>query len=244
MRVSLPNPNEQAKIASSLSLIDERISTQIGLIEDLKKLKSAINDEFHNHIIGEKVSFSDIGSAYSGLSGKSGDDFGCGKPFITYMNVYENSVVNETQIAYVQISESEHQNRVNYGDVLFSLSSETPEEVGVGAVYLGDSGKYYLNSFCFGVHITATDKVYPPYLAHLVSSTYFRKFVYPLAQGSTRFNLQKNDFMRKLFVLPTIEEQRKIARVLNAFETKLCVEQSLLSKYQTQKQYLLQMMFV
>lgn len=160
------------------------------------------------------------------------------------MNVYQNSVIAENQVDYVNVEENEKQNTLNYGDVLFTLSSETPEEVGIGAVYLGESGKYYLNSFCFGVHISATDKVYAPYLAYLVSSTNFRKFIYPLAQGSTRFNLQKNDFMRKHFVLPDIGKQKRIAQSLGALTSKLRVENELLSKYELQKEYLLRQMFI
>ena len=45
------------------------------------------------------------------------------------------------------IRDNEKQNVVEYGDVLFTLSSETPEEVGIGSVYLGKE-KVYLNSFC------------------------------------------------------------------------------------------------
>lgn len=77
------------------------------------------------------TSFSELGQSYSGLSGKSADDFGTGKPYITYLNVYSNNVVNENDYQYVRISDGEKQHVVKYGDVLFTLSSETPEEVGV-----------------------------------------------------------------------------------------------------------------
>ena len=142
------------------------------------------------------------------------------------------------------IDENESQNTVSYGDVLFTLSSETPEETGIGCVYLGQSGKYHLNSFCFGVRITQSNKVYPPYLAHLVSSSQFRRFVYPLAQGSTRFNLQKNDFMKKKFILLPIEKQKEISKTLDALHDKLSVEFKLLGLYSKQKAYLLRSMFI
>jgi len=147
-------------------------------------------------------------------------------------------------VDYVVIGDNEKQNTLLYGDLLFTLSSETPDEVGIGAVYLGESDKYYLNSFCFGLHMTATNKVYSPYLAYLVSNSVFRKFIYPLAQGSTRFNLQKNDFMKKKFSLPTFENQKEIARTLNALSSKLETERKLLLNYQEQKQYLLGSMFI
>lgn len=146
------------------------------------------------------LSFSDFGQSYSGLSGKNAEDFGEGYPFITYMNVYQNQIIDSTDVGLVKINETEQQSVVHYGDILLTLSSETPEEVGMGAVYLGETYPLYLNSFCFGIHITDEAKIYPPFLAYYVSSQSFRKAVYPLAQGSTRFNLQKSDFMKSIFL--------------------------------------------
>ena len=244
IQVSVPSDVEQQKIAGLLSLIDKRIATQNKIIEDLQSLISGLNDFLHLQVGGLSTSFEELGTSYSGLSGKSGDDFGKGKPYITYLNIYSNSIVNEEQVDYVVIGDNEKQNTLLYGDLLFTLSSETPDEVGIGAVYLGESDKYYLNSFCFGLHMTATNKVYSPYLAYLVSNNVFRKFIYPLAQGSTRFNLQKNDFMKKKFLLPTFESQKEIARTLNALSSKLETERKLLLNYQEQKQYLLGSMFI
>ena len=216
----------------------------IADIAEYESLISGLNDFLHLQVGGLSTSFEELGTSYSGLSGKSGDDFGKGKPYITYLNIYSNSIVNEEQVDYVIIGDNEKQNTLLYGDLLFTLSSETPDEVGIGAVYLGESDKYYLNSFCFGLHMTTANKVYSPYLAYLVSNSIFRKFIYPLAQGSTRFNLQKNDFMKKKFLLPTFENQKEIARILNALSSKLETERKLLLNYQEQKQYLLGAMFI
>ena len=244
MPISLPSNEEQKKIGHLLALLDERIATQNKIIDKLQSLISGLNDFLHLQVGGLSTSFKELGTSYSGLSGKSGDDFGKGKPYITYLNIYSNSIVNEEQVDYVIIGDNEKQNTLLYGDLLFTLSSETPDEVGIGAVYLGESDKYYLNSFCFGLHMTAANKVYSPYLAYLVSNSIFRKFIYPLAQGSTRFNLQKNDFMKKKFLLPTFENQKEIARTLNALSSKLETERKLLLNYQEQKQYLLGAMFI
>ena len=190
------------------------------------------------------LSFGDFGQSYSGLSGKSAEDFGDGYPFITYMNVYKNQIIDSTDIGLVKINETEQQSVVRYGDILFTLSSETPEEVGMGAVYLGGAYPLYLNSFCFGIHITDETKIYPPFLAHYVSSQSFRKAVYPLAQGSTRFNLQKNDFMKKKFSFPVIEKQCKIYSILNTYSDKLIVEKQIMRLLCNQKCYLLRQLFI
>ena len=239
-----PLMEEQNKIARLLSLIDERIVTQNKIIDKLQSLIKGLNDFLYTQYGGEVLtSFAELGTSYSGLSGKSAQDFGSDKPFITYLNVYSNNVIKENDFQYVAIKDDEKQNVVKYGDVLFTLSSETPEEVGVGSVYLGKE-KVYLNSFCFGIHITNTEVAFPPYLSYYVSLTAFRKFIYPYAQGSTRFNLCKADFEKASIKLPTLADQKRIYSVLGHIDCKIETERQMLNLYNSQKQYLLRQMFI
>ena len=235
---------EESKIAKLLSLLDERIATQNKIIDKLQSLIKGLNDFLYTQYGGEVLtSFAELGTSYSGLSGKSAQDFGSGKPFITYLNVYSNNVIKENDFQYVAIKDDEKQNVVKYGDVLFTLSSETPEEVGVGSVYLGKE-KVYLNSFCFGIHITNTEVAFSPYLSYYVSLTAFRKFIYPYAQGSTRFNLCKADFEKASIKLPTFADQKRIYSVLGHIDCKIETERQMLNLYNSQKQYLLRQMFI
>lgn len=178
------------------------------------------------------------------MTNKSAGDFGKGKPYITYLNVNTNHIIDESQIQYVSVADDEKQNKVHWGDVIFTLSSETPDEVAVGSVYLGNCDELYLNSFCFGIHIVNEQYIYQPYLSYFISSPQFRKWVFPLAQGSTRFNLQKADFMKKKFLLPPIKEQKKLYDCLSSISKRVVIESSILSKLQLLKQYLLQQMFI
>ena len=216
-------------------------------IADLRTSKSLIrglNESLYAQYGGEVLtSFAELGTSYSGLSGKAAQDFGSGKPFITYLNVYSNNVINENDFQYVAIKDGEKQNVVEYGDVLFTLSSETPEEVGIGSVYLGKEN-VYLNSFCFGIHITNSEVAFSPYLAYYVSSKAFRKFIYPYAQGSTRFNLCKADFEKASIKLPTLENQKRIYSILSHIDCKIETERQMLDLYNYQKQYLLRQMFI
>ena len=244
IQIHVPSIHEQNKIAAFISLIDQRISTQIRVIEDLQTLKKAINDYLQAHFEPVfNLSFSDLGTEFGGLSGKNAHDFGIGDPYITYMGVYAKNFVTENDCGLVTVLPTENQNKVNNGDVLFTLSSETPDEVCYGSVYVGEAKNVYLNSFCFGVHINNSN-VYSPYLAYFINSTIFRKAVFPLAQGSTRFNLQKSDFLKKRFSFPSLEMQIEIFRTLNTIENKLQIESELLDQYKQQKQYLLQQMFI
>ena len=243
-KISYPSINEQKKLEDFISLLDERIATQNKIIEKLESLIKGLNDSLYERYGDDiRTSFAELGYSYSGLSGKSAGDFGKGKPFIPYLNVYYNNVVNENDYQFVQIDEGEKQNVVQYGDVLFTLSSETPEEVGIGSVYLGQD-EVYLNSFCFGIHIVNEELAYPPYISYYVSSTPFRKFIYPFAQGSTRFNLCKADFEKTSITLPSLDNQKRIHSVLNSITMKINTERAMLEQYVTQKQHLLRQMFI
>ena len=242
--IGIPTKEEQRKIADFLRLIDERIATQNKIIDKLESLIKGLNDTLYAQYGSvQSTSFAELGDSYSGLSGKSADDFGKGKPFITYLNVYSNNIINEKEYQYVSIEEGEKQNKVKYGDVLFTLSSETPNEVGIGAVYLGED-EVYLNSFCFGIHIENKKLTYSPYLSFYISSTPFRKFIYPFAQGSTRFNLCKADFEKAKIQLPTLENQKRIYSILNSLTLKAETEKNILKQYELQKQRLLRQMFI
>ena len=239
------NMAEQRKIAEMISIIDDRIETQSKIIEELKTLRSGLSESLYYDCDSfQEMSFNDVGECYSGLSGKSSEDFGSGYPFVPYTNIFANDVIDENQFEYVQIREDESQNTVHYGDLLMTLSSETPEEVGIGSVYLGSESHLYLNSFAFGIHITRTDLVYPPYLSWLVSTKSFRKFILPFAQGSTRYNLQKTDFMKAKYRFPTLERQKTIYKLLSSYSSKIANEEKILDLYQFQKQGLLEQMFI
>lgn len=245
LNINVPSKNEQGKIAKILSLIDERITTQNKIIEKYESLIQAICDtliEAEQHKV--ELSFNDFGEPYSGLSGKSAEDFGEGCQYITYMNVYQNQIIDTTDVGLVKINETEQQSVVRYGDILFTLSSETPNEVGMGAVYLGDTYPLYLNSFCFGVRIIDESKIFPPFLAYYISTKSFRKAVFPLAQGSTRFNLQKSDFMKKMFLFPKVEKQNKIYTTLKAYSDKLSIEKRIAKLLCEQKSFLLRQLFI
>ena len=245
IKVFYPSIEEQRKITSLLSLIDERIATQNKIIEKYESLIQAMCDTLiESELCKVELSFSDFGESYSGLSGKSAEDFGEGCPYITYMNVNQNQIIDTTNVGLVKINEAEQQSIVRYDDILFTLSSETPEEVGMGAVYLGKTYPLYLNSFCFGVHIIDESKIFPPFLAYYISTQSFRKAVYPLAQGSTRFNLQKSDFMKKVFPFPIAERQNKIYSVLKTYSDKLSAEKSIAKLFCEQKNYLLRQLFI
>lgn len=141
------------------------------------------------------------------MSGKTKDDFGHGEgKFITYMNVFSNAISDLNMVEPIEIDN--RQNEVKAGDVFFTTSSETPEEVGMSSVLLENSDNTYLNSFCFGYR--PTEKFDNKYLAYMLRSSEVRKKIVFLAQGISRYNISKNKMMEIEIPVPCLEEQQQI----------------------------------
>lgn len=248
--IGIPSKEEQIKIATFLSLIDERITTQRKTIEGLEKMVEELSKQIFLQKIGfdcsiwQKISLDKIGFTYSGLSGKTKEDFGSGKPYIQYKQVYESSKIDLSKCDFVSINKNEKQNRVQYGDILFTTSSETPEEVGMTSVVLDKVEDTYLNSFCFGFRLNSFDILNPNFARFLLRSNDFRKRIAKLGQGSTRFNISKNQLMKEKILLPPLATQHKIANFLSYIDRKIETEKEILTQYQKQKKYLLQNLFI
>ena len=151
----------------------------------------------------------DMGTAFGGLTGKSKEDFGHGAAwFVPYTNVFDNPVGDASRLERVEIDPS--QNVVRGGDALFTVSSETPEEVGMSCVWPSDLDNLYLNSFCFGYRQDGTFD--PSYLAYMLRADSFRNQVEMLAQGISRFNISKGKVMEVEVPVPDKEEQALIGR--------------------------------
>ena len=152
----------------------------------------------------------DIGTFYGGLTGKGKEDFKNGNSkFITYLNVYSNPSTNLSIEDKVKIEEGEKQNVVLQGDILFTTSSETPDECAMSSVVVGQvSDTYYLNSFCFGFRLNDPSEYDFNYLKHLFRSPAIRKVIKLTANGTTRFNVSKKRFSQIEIPVPPLEVQQ------------------------------------
>jgi type I restriction enzyme M protein len=192
----------------------------------------------------KKYKLIDLGDAFNGLQGKTGKDFGVGKPFISYKQIFDSTKINIAKCPLVQVGPNENQNRVQYGDMFFTTSSETRHEVGFCSVLLNEVDEVYLNSFCFGYRLSSFDQLLPEFARFLFFSRAFRKEVILLAQGSTRYNISKNAFLEISIELPCIEEQNKIADFLTLLEDEVSLVTHQLELTKNYKQGLLQQMFI
>ncbi|MDU2117287.1 MAG: restriction endonuclease subunit S [Veillonella sp.] len=188
----------------------------------------------------EQRKLGSIGSTYTGLSGKTKEDFGHGEAqYITYLNVFQNTISNITMTDKVEIDTT--QTEVKYGDVLFTTSSETPEEVGMSSVWLGDTPNTYLNSFCFGFRPKQKIDLY--FLGYSLRAPYMRDKIKILAQGISRYNISKNKVMELEISLPNNEEQNLLGNFLRHIDLIITLHQRKLNNLKLKKKALLQKLF-
>ena len=161
----------------------------------------------------------EVGTTYAGLTGKTKADFAAGNArFVSYVNVFNNEATNVEPGDRVAISVGERQNRVERGDVLFTASSESAEEVGMSSVVTKTPpDPLYLNSFCFGFRQAGRGLLDNDFAKHLFRSPGVRRQIVRTANGVTRFNVSKARFVGVRIPIPPIGVQREIARILDSF---------------------------
>ena len=188
----------------------------------------------------EQRKLGECGVTYSGLSGKTKEDFGHGDAlFIPYTNVFDNPISDVNRLEAVEIDS--RQNEVRQGDVLFTVSSETPEEVGMSSVWPANKPNVYLNSFCFGYRQDGTFD--SDYLAYMLRSVCVRDQLTLLAQGISRFNISKNKVMELSVPAPSTDEQQTIGRFFSRLDSLITLHQRKHDKLVVLKKTMLEKMF-
>ena len=188
----------------------------------------------------EQRKLGDCGNTYGGLSAKTKEDFGHGEArFVPYTNVFDNPITDTNRLEAVEIDIK--QNEVRRGDALFTVSSETPEEVGMSSVWLSDQRNVYLNSFCFGYRQDGSFD--SNYLAYMLRSANVRADLTLLAQGISRFNISKNKVMELEVPCPTIDEQRQVGSFLRQLDNLITLHQRKYDSLCSVKKSMLQKMF-
>lgn len=250
-----PNKNEQSQIGSFLKNVNKLISKHQKKQNRLLTLKKSMLDKMFPKE-GQTVpeirfkgfdgdwgndELQNFGKSYTGLSGKTKKDFGQGDAkYITYMNVFSNSIADPSLTGLIESDNT--QNCVEYGDVLFTVSSETPEEVGFTSVWTQNEKNVYLNSFCFGYRPTKRFDV--TFLANALRSSAFRKKIILLGQGISRFNISKTKVMNLELCFPNFDEQVKIGLYFKDLDSLISSHQKQLDKLKKFKQSLSEKMFV
>jgi len=237
-----PTIEEQTAIATALSDADVLILS----LEKLITKKNAIKQGAMQRLFKPKEGWvakrlGEMGSPYGGLAGKSINDFHDGTyPYIPFMNIMSNTIIDTTYFDFVSLKPGENQNTAQKGDLFFNGSSETPDEVGMCSVLLDDIPNLYLNSFCFGFRLNKESQEDGLYLSYYFRSELGRNLFFSLAQGATRYNLSKSNFLKLKILLPKPEEQTRIATILSDIDAEIAALETKLAKYKQIKQGMMQ----
>ena len=230
LELPVPQLDEQRAIAAALSDTDAFINSLDRLLAKKRDIKQAVMQQLltgKQRLPGfsgvwDVKRLSELGYTFGGLTGKTKTDFGEGvAKYIPFLNIIKNVVVDPLSLERVIVAPAEVQNLVAKGDLFFNGSSETPEEVGMCSVLLERMHNTYLNSFCFGYRLKEGAKASGIYLAYYFRSNEGRKLVFSLAQGATRYNLSKTNFLKLAIPFPELSEQTAIAAVLSDMDAEI-----------------------
>ena len=253
MKIKIPQISEQKKIVDLFENLNKKIDSLEKTQEKLEKLNFDLINKImeQNYKIPNRtydwrrISLYKIGNSFTGLSGKNKEDFSNGNSnFIPYSSIFNDIILDPSKFEQVDINESENQNLVEKGDIFFTGSSETPDDVGMASVLLDDLKNCYLNSFCFGFRLKSSEEYNPLFLVYYFRSLKFKKELFKLAQGSTRFNISKKELLKKEIEVPSKEDQDYYVNLINNMFAKTKHINTELCYMKNFKKGLLQKMFV
>ena len=231
-----PTLKEQNKIADIFRLLDERIATQIKIIEDLKKLKSAITHSHFNFALSKFQSHI-IGRCITQVSNRNKD--GRVTQVLSVSN--KSGFINQSE--QFEDREIASEDTTNYKIVRTNDFAYNPARINVGSIarlHTFSSGIVSPMYVCFHTKPILSAE----YFEHFFYTTHFKHEMYKRLEGSVRLCLTYESLCNIKIALPAIEEQETFVQQISAIVSKIDNEEKILIMYQSQKQYLLAQMFI
>lgn len=234
-----PCLTEQKKIASLLTLLDERIATQNKIIEDLKKLKSAIIDYAINSL---NTDFAKFDSLYE-MAGEGGT------PTTSNASFYDNG-----KIPFIKIDDLKKKYLTENKDFITELGLQKSSAwlVPTRSILFSNGatiGEISITTYpvCTKqgiLGIVPKQNIDVEFLYYFMSSSYFKKAVSCIVTEGTMKTAYLKDINNILCPIPTKEKQQEIAKMPSALNSKIDFEQSILKLFCSQKRHLLRQMFI
>ena len=265
-KVVKPPISEQIVISNYLdkkvSQIDTIISKQKTLIEKYKVYKQSLITETVTKGLNKDVPMKDSGIEYlgyiphnwtvkrlrfmgtvqNGIS-KSSEQFGFGYPFVSYGDVYKNEVIPKTVEGLINSSTQDRENySVKEGDVFFTRTSETIEEVGIASTCLSSIECATFAGFIIRFR-PITNELNKNFSKYYFRSEIHRKFFVKEMNLVTRASLSQELLKRLPILIPSVEEQQQIADFLdkkcNAIDSIISKKEQLIEKLESYKKSLI-----
>lgn len=218
---SIPAVAEQRKISRLFQLLDEKIATQNKIIEDLKKLKSAISERLFKSVKGSIVLLSNICDIVKGKQINGENLSERGRYYVMNGGTEPSGYYDDYNVEANTISISEGGNSCGY--VQFNTFP------------------FWSGGHCYSIQ-NVTGNVDNLYLYHYLKSN--EDNIMKLRIGSGLPNIQKKDLAMFKIIVPTLEQQMTISTFLSSIERKAEIERRIQNAIQKQKLYLLQQMFI
>ena len=239
INLKIPATKEQNKIGNLLSLLNERIATQNKIIEDLKKLKSAIIDYAISSIDADFIKFS---SLYE-IAGEGGT------PTTSNASFYDNG-----KIPFIKIDDLKKKYLTENKDFITELGLQKSSAWLVPSRSILFSNGATIGEITITTYPVCTKQgilgIVPKsnidveFLYYFMSSSYFKKAISRIVTEGTMKTAYLKDINNIRCPIPTKGKQQEIAQKPSALSSKIDFEQSILKLFYAQKQYLLRQMFI
>ena len=220
--VGLPSKSEQQKIATLLKLIDERIATQNKIIEDLKKLKSALYQKLFGKLVAPTLKLGQIVDIIKGKQVNGTELLEQGDYYVMNGGTTPSGWLNKFNTEANTISISEGGNSCGY--VQYNIS------------------RYWSGGHCYSLRILHPQETLDLYLYHFLKWQEDNIMAFRIGSGLP--NIQKKDLLRFPVILPAINKQKSIISILSVIDAKMACDILLTEHYVIQKKYLLRKLFI
>ncbi|SOU88754.1 conserved hypothetical protein [Tenacibaculum finnmarkense genomovar ulcerans] len=254
LNIPLPPLQEQQKIAEILSTVDAKISIIDEQISENKNLKKGLmqsllskgigHTEFKKSALGEipksweVVRLAEIGEFFKGKGISKSEILKEGKySCIRYGEIYTiyDTIIYQLK-SFINQDSADKSNSFNSGDLLFTGSGETAEDIGKCVTYIGNEKVFASGDLI----IHRPNKGNSKFLSYTMNSSIVRNQTKKLGQGNSVVHIYTKHLSEITFALPPLKEQEKIASILNSVDEKLGVLSEKKSYYQNLKKGLMQ----
>ena len=243
-----PTQTEQRAIAGALSDVDRLLGALARHIAKKRDLKQAAMQQlltgqtrlpgFHDD--WDQVRLGDLFSFKNGLN-KGKEFFGYGTPIVNYMDVFRSSAIHSSNLeGRVSLSKAELKNfDVKKGDVFFTRTSETTEEIGIASVVLDEPTDTVFSGFVLRAR-PVDERLNDGFKAYCFGSASVRKQITSKASYTTRALTNGRILSEVLLPLPSLSEQTAIVTVLSDMDAELVALEQRRDKTRDLKQAMMQ----
>ncbi len=216
------NHKERTKISELFRLLDERIAAQNKIIEDLKRLKSAIYQDLFSNLQGEEKTLSELAEITKGQQVNGNQLSENGKYYVMNGGIMPSGYYDDYNTEAGTISISEGGNSCGY--VQYNKS------------------EFWSGGHCYTLHIKPTARISTLFLFHFLK--WKEEYIMALRIGSGLPNIQKKDLSKVRIIVPTFDKQQQLIALLSTLQMKIEYEEMYTINLDKQKLHLLSHMFI